>query len=218
MKNLRRITFFLILIYVIFIAMNALEGFFQVLNPMSLLRNQMHLFVQRVRSVHVWLDWLFYFTNLSFLLILNYFVRKKGMGKGYHFLIVILGFFPVAAYFLWFIIWRKLNRAVFSYSEKNFIRSDRKIICLWVLIILRAVIPVIYYLLVNYAQSPEFISWLIHLKYYESFFGSLYSLIFSIIGLLYFIEFRKIIRDLKPELVGVRENELLDDRIVSSDI
>jgi hypothetical protein len=218
MKNLKRITFLLILLYVIFIAINTLEGFWHLLSPMSLLKSQMHLFVQRVRSVHGWIDWLFYFMNLTFLLIFNHFVRKKRMGKGYHFLIVVLGFFPVAAYFLWFIIWRKLNRTVFEYSERDFTRSDRKIVCLWILIIVRAVVPVIYYVLVNYSKSPEFVSQLISLKHDELFLGSLYSLIFSIIGLLYFIEFRKIIQDLRPELVGVGENQLLDDRIVSSDL
>lgn len=210
MQYLRRISLVFIVLYLLFIAMNALEAFWHGLETVSPLKSWMNPFMRQERSVHFWLDMLDFILKILFLALLNYFVRKNKLGKGYHFLIVLLAFLPLVYSVLSFVIWRKLNRSVFMSSGRRFTWSELKIVCLWVLVILQTIIPTVYFVLVNYSDSPEFISRLIHIKRYEFFVHSLEAFVFSIIYLLYFVEFRKTIGEVKLADVRIGENQLLD--------
>lgn len=210
MQPLKRISLIFIVLYSFFIAMNALEAFWHGLGVMSSLKSWMHPFMGRERHVHFWLDMLDFVLKILFLVLFNYFVRKNKLGKGYHFLIVLLAFLPFVYSVLSFVIWRKLNRAIFMSCGKRFTWSELKIVCLWILVILQTIVPIVYFVLVTYADSPELISRLIHIKRYELFVHSLEASVFSIIYLLYFVEFRKTIGGVKLADVKIGENQLLD--------
>jgi hypothetical protein len=170
----------------------------------------MYPFMKQEIKIHWWIDLLDYLGKIAFLLICNAFVRRNGLAKGYHFLIVILGFAPIAYWFLSFMIWRKLNRAIAINSGKNFIKSDRKIVFIWVLIILMTLFQVSYSLLETFSNTPELVSTLTYYRNYQFIAKSLYILLFSVVYLLYFIDFRKITTNQKKEVIEL-EHQLIDN-------
>lgn len=211
MRNLKRITLFFIILYILFILMNTFESFWNSLGMLNPLKQSLLPIIEQERRIHEWLNILDFLAKVVFLLLCNHFVRKNKLGKSYHFLIVLLSFVPLVYFIASFILWRKLNRQLFIYSGKDFTKSDRKIILIWVLILIRGFVPLIYSILIDYSTSPELVTTLIYYKNYELIAGSVFALFFSIVYLLYILEFRKTIRDAGPKTIPVSENQLLDD-------
>ncbi len=211
MRNLKRITFFFIVLYLLFILLNGFESFWNSLVSLDPLKQTLFPVMKQETLIHRWLDILDFAGKVIFLLVCNHVVRKNKLGKSYHFLIVLLSFVPIVYSVLSFILWRKLNRSLFIYSGKDFIRSDRKIILIWILVIIRVFVPLIYLILVDYSNSPELVTTVMSYKNYELIASSVYALIFSLVYLSYFWEFRKIVRDIGPRTIPISENQLLDD-------
>lgn len=211
MRNLERITLFTIVLYILFILMNSFESFYHSLGMSDSLKQSLLPIIKQERRIHEWLNLLDFAGKIAFLLMCNHFVRKNKLGKAYHFLIVLLSFTPLVYLIAPFIFWRQLNRQLFIYSGKSFSKSDRKIILIWILILVRGFVPMMYFILVQYSTSPELVTTLIHYKNYELIAGSVFALLFSIVYLLYILEFRKTIRDAGPKAIPVSENQLLDN-------
>ncbi|WP_300664739.1 hypothetical protein [Fluviicola sp.] len=211
MRNLKRITLFFIVLYILFILMNGFEFFWSSLGIFDPLKKSLIPFAEQEAWVHQWLDILDYAGKLVFLLLCNDVVRKNKWGKGDHFLIVLLSFVPIVYLILSFILWRKLNRYLFIYSEKDFTKSDRKIILIWVLILIRVFVPMVYFVLVNYSDSPELVTTLVSYRNYGLIASTVFALLFSMVYLSYFWEFWKTIRDVGPKIIPISENQLLDN-------
>ena len=159
LNSLRRITLILLIAYMLFTLMNFLKGAwnfafhfnYEELSPPIKFQNyagKFHL------AVYVSV----YLLEIVFMLILNRFVRKNRIGKGYHVLIVLLSFLPLANCFLFFMLKRKLNKQLFECSGISGKTSDRKLITAWVLIIIFVLSSLIAPLLMMYLSSPEAVS------------------------------------------------------------
>ncbi|MNK12947.1 hypothetical protein D3C87_310250 [compost metagenome] len=209
LKYLRGITTLFLVLYVVFILMNLLESFWYSLDVTHPLKSLLHTFIKQEKKVHGWLDVLDFGARIVFSLLCNQYVKRNSLGKSYHFLVVLLGFLPVFYYFLYFMIWRKLNRSIVTHSGANFTGSDRMIIFMWILILLHTIIPIVYITLIYSVDSPEIVSRLIYWKRFELSGRAVFALIFSIVYLSYFWKFRKAITNREPDLI-VKDNQLID--------
>ena len=200
-----------IVLYVTFVLMNFLE---LIWNCSRLFDHRppgpLDYLMEQELGFHKWLNLISYFTFIFFLLVCNHFVRKHGLGKGYHFLVVLLGFFPVAYYFLFFIIWRKLNKVLFIYSGENPLKSDRKIIVVWVFVLLSFVGTVIQFSSPYFLSNPGILSTIGYLIPYIPIIHSVYLLGFSVVCLTYFFEFRRIVLGGRNDSEYLSEDVLLD--------
>lgn len=217
MKNLRLITTVKLVLYCIFLVLNIVEfGYY--FHEYVVYGGKL-IITRKVRTIDSVLEWELLFhsilNSVSFLvmvfqmLIYNAFVKKYTAGKPVHVLWVLAAFIP-GVYYVWcFILWRKLNRAIFSHFGKDPQASDRKIFLMWG-ILLVAVLATVFssfleHYLVRVGPMGSFryarLSNLIH---------SAYLLVFSLIGLSYFMEFRRKITGRNVE-VEISENQLLDE-------
>lgn len=211
MQHLKRISLFFIVLYFLFILMNGFELFWNSMGYLNPLKRSMFSVIEQEFWVHRWLDLLDYAGKIVFLLLCNHFVTKNQLGKGYHFLVVLICFVPFVYLVLSFLIWKKLNRTLFIYSGMSFLRSELKIIFLWILILIRTIGPWIYYVWINYLNPPESVSTLADYSNYESIAISVLALTFSILYLSYFWEFRKMTRKIESKIIPISENQLQDD-------
>lgn len=218
MKSLRLITNIHLIFYGIFILLNLAEfGFY--FREYALYGGKIILF-KKARVIDSVLDWeLWFHTLLNYLdllvlffqiMIYNTFVKKHTDGKSIHILWLLAAFIPLVHYFWGFILWRKLNRSIFTHVGKDPRASDRKIVVMWGLILVSLLAAIfsslIFHYLVRVGPMGSF--------QYERLSSILHAaciLAYSIIGMSYFLEFRrKITRKgaLNPEL---SENQLLDE-------
>lgn len=220
LNYLRSITLILLVVYMLFTLMNFLKGVWNFafhfnygeLGPPIKFQNyagKFHLVVY----VSV------YLLEIVFMLILNRFVRKNGIGKGYHVLIVLLSFLPLANCFLFFMLKRKLNKQLFDYSGISGKMSDRKLIAAWVLIIIFVLSSLIAPLLIMYLSSPEAVSEVSHnWGRFSLLITDSYFLSTSLIYLFYYLEFKKMLHKLDLMRNDISDNQLLDDRVVIADL
>ena len=221
MKNLRLITNIHLVFYCVFILLNFAElGFY--CREYALYGGKIIIFkkARDIDSIGSVLEWeLFFHSVLNYvsllvpifqLLIYNDFVKKQTNEKSYHVLWILTAFIPLVHYFWYFILWRKLNRSIFVSVGKDPRVSDRKIGAMWGMVLISLLLyffsSLIFYYLVSVGPVGSF-----HFRRLSSILNSTYLLSFSIIGMSYFMEFRRKITGknvLNPEL---SENHLLDD-------
>ena len=212
MQNLKRFTIFFIILYSLFILINVVECIwngFGLFDPLK--RIWAYPFMKQELRVHEWLNLIDVVALIVFPFACNYLVKKYKLGKGYHFLIVLLSFVPVIYYFLHFVIWRKLNRSIFHYSGRDFMKSDRRIVLIWALILLSLFVSILQTILLFYVESPEIVSLAQYSKRFEPLLKSFGLILFSIVYLSYFLEFKKAIEHFDPNALQIRENQLLDN-------
>lgn len=220
LNYLRRITLILLAVYLLFALMNFLKGIWNFAFHFSFGEvSSLIKFQNYAGKFHLGVYVSVYLLEIIFMLILNRFVRKIGIGKGYHVLIVLLSFLPLANCFLFFMLKRKLNKQLFDYSGISGKMSDRKLIGAWVLIIIFVLSSLIAPLLVMYLSSPEAVSevsynwgrfsWLISDSYFLST---------SLIYLFYYLEFKKMLHKVDLMRNGISDNQLLDDQVVFTDL
>ncbi len=154
---------------------------------------------------------LIYILEISFIIILNRFLKKQGIGKGYHILILLLSFLPVVNLFLFYIIKRKLNQQLFAYSEMNGARSDRKIVVIWILMILLITyIFIILPFLTFYVNIPELVSEAAYYSHISIVVTDSCFLVISFTWFLYYLEFKRMLGKVDLTHTPVNNNELLD--------
>lgn len=218
MQNLKRIIIFLIVLYLLFVLLNVLElgwNEFVFTHRKDFLRSKellsAALWMRQERNLHFWLNLLAYVSQFLFLILCNHFVRRNSLGKGYHFLIVLLAFFPVANWFLLYIIWRKLNQVIFTYAGSSFRRTDSLIILIWVLTLIGTISPIFIPLFTMYSNSPESVSMAMNFSHWGSLIHSVYLLIVSFLYLFYLLGIRKAIQSIPDSGEIILESQLLDD-------
>lgn len=218
MQNLKRTITFFVILNSLFVLMNALEFFWQ--QHLFRFRGDYHssielqyfsLFMRREENVHFWLNLLAYLILFLLLFFCNRFIKKQNLGKGYHVLLVILGFLPIANWFLLYIIWRKSNRILFEYAGMNYKRSDQFIIIIWVLTLVAAISPLIVPIFTMYSRSPESVSEVMYYSGFASIIRSLYLIIMSFLFLFYSLSFKRAINNVKDPVKIITESQLLDD-------
>lgn len=218
MQNLKRMTIFFIILYTLFVLINALEFSWNEIvfaHRKDFLQSEellsFSLWMRWERDIHFWLNLLGYLTLFLFLIICNRFVRRNNLGKGYHFLLVLLAFFPIANWFLLYMIWRKLNKIIFTYMGRSFRRADQFIILIWILMLVGAISPIFVPLLTMYSNSSESVSMAMNFSYWGSLIRSVYLLIVSLLFLFYFLAFRRTIQSIPNHDEIIRESQLLDE-------
>lgn len=155
---------------------------------------------------------LIFILEIIFLFILNHFVKKQRIGKGYHFLIVLLSFLPVVNLFLFYIIKRKLNKQIFTYSEMNVVKSDRKIVAIWILMILLVLyIFIIIPFLTFYVNVPELVSAASYYSHISIVVTDCCFLAISFTWFFYYLGFKKMLDKLNLAQTQINDNELLDN-------
>jgi hypothetical protein len=147
-----------------------------------------------------------------FTLVLNRFVKKLEIGKGYHFLIILLSFLPVVNLFLFYIVKRKLNKQLFSYSGMNGVRSDRKIVAIWILMVLLVLyIFIIIPFLTFYVKIPELVSGAAYYSHISIVVTDSCLLTTSLIWLFYYLEFRQMLNKIDLNGSRIGNTQLLDN-------
>lgn len=212
LKFLRVVTIIFLIVYSLFMLMNFLKGIWDwtfyfsngELNSLIRFKNYMGIF-------HFVIYLLIYILEIVFMLVLNHLVKKHGIGKGYHFLIILLSFLPIANCFLFFIIRRKLNKQLFTYSEMNVRRSDWKIVAIWVLMILFIIYTFLLPLLIFYVIEPELVSGANYYLHFSILVTDCYFLTTSLIWLVYYLEFKKVLNKIDLNRSGIGNTQLLDD-------
>jgi hypothetical protein len=155
-----------------------------------------------------------YLMEILFMLALNHFVKKNGIGKGYHVLIVLLSFLPVVNCFLFFILKRKLNKQLFAYSGVSVRWSDGKLIAVWILMIVFVIMAILIPVMIFYLSSPELVSKTAYYMRYSTLAVDGYFLTTSLIYFFYYLEFKRMLNKVDLLKSGISDNQLLDDRVV----
>lgn len=147
-----------------------------------------------------------------FILVLNHFVKKQQIGKGFHFLIILLSFLPVVNLFLFYIVKRKLNKQLFKYSGMKGVRSDRKIVAIWILMVLLVMyIFIIMPFLTLYVNSPELVSEAAYYSHFSIMVTDCCLLTVSFTWLLYYLEFKGMLNKIDLNRSEIGDTQLLDD-------
>lgn len=213
MKNLKWITYLNLVLYGLFICLNLVELIWNS-NLYSwgpdLHTSGSSFFMKAELLIHDILNIVATVAIILFLMFCNYFVKKNELGKSYHFLLVLLGFFPIANYFLLFIIWRKLNQSLFNYFGMSYKSTDRLIVLLWVLELSYVLCPTLITIAQYYSHNPELVMLVSKLTILGPIARSVYLFVISVFYVSYFIGFKK---GMKKSESGVRdmiENELID--------
>lgn len=218
MKGIRITSSILIVFYILFIGINALETVWNgvvwlFLNQLQMSSNlEFYVSAMSIEAkVHDFMDVSAYLVLFLFIVFCNRFIKRNSLGKGYRFWIVLLGFLPVVSYVAGFIIWRKVNRVLLDSTGKSYKKYDRLIVVIWILNLLVLVISVVSYIILFYSKSPEAVSAMMHYSRYTSFFYAIYMLFASLIYLFYFLGFKREMNHIMNIKNGITENQLLDN-------
>jgi hypothetical protein len=211
LKYLKGVTIILLVVYTLFVLMNFLHGIWDLVFHFG---NGELNFLIHIKNYtggfHFVLYVLTHVLEICFMLVLNRFVKINGIGKGYRFLIILLSFVPVANCFLFYIIKRKLNKELFTYSGMNGVGSDRKIIATWVLMIVFVVYTFLIPLLTYYLNSPELVSEAASFMSFSRLITDGYFLASSFIYLFYYMEFKRMLDKVDLMHTQINDNVLLD--------
>jgi hypothetical protein len=215
MQNLKRITFINIILYSIFIVLNIIELIWysnqMVVNYHRIIMHNKisstEALIQVEVTVHTVMNFVSYGVTMIQLFLFNSYVKRNNIGKSYHWLLIAVAFIPVIHFFLYYFIWRKLNRSILNSIGKRSKSSDRKIILMWVVVLIVSIISLIYPLLSDYVAATHGIFGSARLARMYVVFNALVLLCVSVIELLYLIEFQKELRNVGEELA---ENQLID--------
>ncbi len=214
LKYLKGITIILMIVNVFFVFMNLLKGIWDWAfhfgdggwGPF------LH-FANYLGKSYFVVYTLIYILEIIFILILNRLLRKQriGKGKGYHPLIVLLSFLPVVNLFLFYILKRRLNKQVFAYSELNVVKSDRKIVAIWILMILLVIyIFILVPFLTFYVNVPELVSGAAYYSHISILVADCCFLAISFTWFLYYLEFKRMLDKVDLMHTQINDNALLD--------
>lgn len=213
LKYLRTVTIILLIGYVLFMLMNFLKGiwdwtfYFGNGELNSLIR-----FVNYMGKSYFVVYGLIQVLEFVFILFLNHFVKKQQIGKGFHFLIILLSFLPVVNLFLFYIIKRKLNKQIFKYSGMKGVRSDRKIVAIWILMVLLVMyIFIIMPFLMFYVNIPEIVAGAAYYSHISIVVTDCCFLTVSFTWFLYYLEFKRMLNKVDLLGISIHDNALLDD-------
>lgn len=212
LKYLRIVTIILLIVSILFMLMNFLKGIWDwtfyfgngELNSLIRIKNHMGKF-------HLVIYALIYILEIVFLLVSNRLVKKYGMGKGFHFLIILLSFLPIANCFLFYIVKRKLNKLLFTYSGMGVRKSDLKIVTIWILMILFIIYTFLIPLLMFYVVEPKLVSVADYYLHFSILATDCHFLITSLIWLLYYLEFKQMLNKIDLNRSGIGNTQLLDN-------
>ncbi len=211
LKYLKGVTIALLVVYMLFVLMNFLHGIWDFVFHFG--NGELDFLIpikNYTGEFHFVLYVLTYVLEIVFLLVLNHFVKKEGIGKGYHFLLVLLSFVPIANCFLFYILKRKLNRELFIYSGMKEISSDRKIVTAWVLMIVFVIYVFLVPFLTYYLNSPELVSEAASFMRFSKLITDSYFLSTSLIWLIYYLEFKRMLNRIDLTHSPINDNSLLD--------
>lgn len=220
MKGIRITSSILIVFYILFIGINALEtiwhGYIYLFISHLYLRVSSNLgfYVSAMdieAKVHDLMNASAYLVLFLFVVFCNRFIKRNYLGKGYHFWIILLSFIPVVNYVSGFIIWRKLNRILLEHAGRSYKKYDRLIILIWILNVLAFIISAISFIIIVYSKSPEVVSVMMYYSRYTSFFYAIYMLFASFIYLFYFLGFKREMNNVMNVRDMITENQLLDN-------
>lgn len=216
MKNLKRIININIIFYAVFIVLNLIELFWYSYQ-LSYYYNKIvvhkkisetEILIQVEASFHIFLNFASYALTIIQLFFFNHYVKRNNLGRSYHWLLILVAFIPVIHYFLYYFIWLKLNRLILNSYGKKSNSSERKIVLIWVLVLIVSTLSFIYPFLSAYIASTEGIFGVSRFAMINVIFNVAVLLLVSIIELLYLIEFRNALKNVDKEL---SENQLLDN-------
>ncbi|AEA45422.1 hypothetical protein Fluta_3450 [Fluviicola taffensis DSM 16823] len=169
-------------------------------------------FANYTGKFHFLIYGLIYILEIIFVLALNRFVKKHRIGRGYHLLIVLVSFLPLVNLFLFYILKRKLNKQLFTFSGMNSLRSDRKIVAIWILMILLVIyIFIIIPFLTFYVDIPELVSGAVYYSHISIVVTDCCFLTISLIWFFYYREFKRMLNVLDLNRSGIRNTQLLDN-------
>lgn len=217
MTNLKRFTVFFLFSYILLSLMSALES----VCYGSLLAN-MHTNSGMTRSdffysmmeheirVHYWLKLLTYISLFFFMAFWNHLVKKHQFGKGFHVLIILLGFLPLVNYVLLYVLWRSLNKTLYIRAGKNYNKSDQLIILIWILNFIAAIIPLLAPYLAMNSRGSVSITTIAHFTVLMSWIHVLFQLMISLFLLFYFIGLMRVVKNLPDTEEIMAENALAE--------
>lgn len=217
MTNLKHFTVFFLFSYLLLLLMGIVEsvwyaGIFTSMNDTlgwERLSNFYPLMEQEVR-IHFWLKLLSYISLFFFMVFWNHLVKKHRLGKGYHVLIILLGFLPLVNYALLYVIWRDLNKALYIRAGKRYSRSDQLIIFIWISTVLTSVLPFLVPFFSTYYSSSVSITMIAYYSTLLTFIHSVCLAIISLLLLLYFLGLKQTILLLQDSDRKIDDHELLD--------
>lgn len=207
---LKRITIVFLGLFTFFVLASILESvsYGMIYSGKIFHSDQFLLFLKYEGRLHFWLNVCAYILHAVFLLIANRFVKKRLGDKGFHFLIVLLAFLPIANYFLLYMIWIKLNRSVFDYSGTNANQSKWNIITIWVLTLIAETLSLflpllmpVFYRYMSIVEIGEF-------SMLRIFMISICQLLISVFYFLYYLQFKRVLDRSEDVILN---NSLLDD-------
>lgn len=216
MQNLKRITNINIVLYTVFIVLNIIELIWYsnqlfVYYHKIVVREKISIteaLMQAEVTFHSIMNFVSYGVTLIQLFLFNHYVKRNHLGKSYHWLLIIIAFIPLVHYFLYYFIWRKLNRSILNSFGKKNESSDRKIILIWILVLIVSLLSLIYPFLSAHVAATEGIFGSARFARIQVIFNVVVLLSVSVIELLYLMEFRNALKNADEEL---SENQLLDN-------
>lgn len=212
LKYLRVLTIILLIVYVLFMLMNFLRGIWDwTFHFGNGEWNSLIRFANYLGKSYFVIYALIQVLEFVFILVLNRFLKKQ-IGKGYHFLIILLSFLPVVNLFLFYIVKRKLNKQLFKYSGMNGVKSDRKIVGIWILMVLLVMyIFIIMPFLMYYVNIPELVSEAAYYSHFSIVVTDCCFLAISFTWFLYYLEFKRVIDKAGSGGNVLNYTSLLDD-------
>ncbi len=219
MKSIRIITGIMLVLFALFLVMNCIYTFLAIYRH---LYGQFRLFSPEFRMFMNFISWMniaYLFVNIFlyvglclFLLFCNRFIKKNRLGKGYHFMIVVIGFLPIVNWFLPYIIWLKLNKNSHDHFRSNSKTSSLKIIFSWIFSIGSALFFLVSTFLITwYSSSPEMVT-TFEANRNLAFLVSFSLLIgFSVAAFSYYWSFLKQVRRSDSLMNGLPQSQLLDE-------
>jgi hypothetical protein len=217
MQNLKRINYLNLALYGLFICFNLLEigwnGYTYSLGNKLIILDRMgslNKFMQIELGIHTILNFVSLAVLIAFLLFCNRMTKKNDLGKSFHFLLILLGFFPIASLFLYYIIWRRLNQNLFKHFGVSYKESDRIIVGTWVLELSYRGGAIFFWIAGFYSNNPEFVSKITYLKELEPLIHSVYLLVVSVLYFLYYLNFHRGILKSQSGIRDLIKNDLID--------
>lgn len=210
LRRLKGIVIILLLVYVLFTLMNVLRGIWEYFIFFG--KGELYFlagFKDYASGIHLAVYASTYLMEIIFLFVLNRFIKKYRIGKGYHFLIILLSFLPIMNCFLFFIIKRKLNKQLMTDCGVNWSRSDHKIVANWILMVLFVFLSFVIPILSVYLTSkPNASSVTMYWSKVSILVKDTYFFTTSLIQLLYYLEFKRVLDRVEP---GITAASLLDN-------
>ncbi len=219
MKSIRITTRILLVLFALFLVMNCIYSLLALYRYNYGDHTVLPLKIAGFKSVILKMNMVYYLMHVLvyigpflFLMFCNRFVRKNQVGSGYHFFIILLGFFPIANWFLRYIIWLKLNKTIYTLFQTSSKVSSMKIILAWILSVGSILFFLVgSFLVVTYSSSPEMVTSFEANRNLVFFIVFIALILYSLTAFSYYWNFLKLTKGLPSEMEGMGESQLLDN-------